>query len=526
MKTFADIPMPETCIGRGGSQAGVGMHISSLPGIHGIGDIAECSLAFLETLAGMEAGVWQFLPTGPTAYGDSPYQPLSAFAGNANLVGMTPLAEIGLLHAAELQSLEELPRGQVDYGQLIPLKRSLLNRAAQRFLNSSFNGLRSDYDDFLHQHAAHWLDDYALFRALKTRHGERPWPEWEKDFVRRQPLALQKARLEHREEIECTRITQFLFWSQWQTLKEAAAEKDICLFGDMPIYIALDSADAWVYPEILLLSEDGVPSHIAGVPPDYFSEDGQLWGNPLYDWDYHKESGYQWWLDRVKHAASLSDLVRIDHFRGFESFWSVPYGAETARGGEWIAGPGDALFEALGQSLGSLPIVAEDLGDITPEVDLLRTGRDIPGMAVLQFAVADPSFDIQNVEANSVCYTGTHDNDTTTGWFHGTGEDTRTPKDILETQKRALEATGGTEQTIHLDMIRLSLSSAADLAVAPMQDYLGLGSETRLNIPGTTMNNWRWRVQESQLTRQFIDSTAQLISDSSRAHSMRLDSPA
>jgi 4-alpha-glucanotransferase len=507
-------------------RAGVGLHISSLPGKHGIGDVADSSLEFLNTLTEMELGVWQFLPTGPTAYGDSPYQPLSAFAGNANLVGLTPLVRLGLLDASDIEPLESLSSEYVDYGRLIPAKRALLQKAAQRFQSRPAHGLNSDYQDFLHQHAAHWLNDYALFRALKTLHGERPWNEWETGFVRRYPEALQKARDEHRDEIEYTRITQFLFWNQWNTLRNAAARKGICLFGDMPIYIALDSADAWAHPEMLLINEDGVPSHVAGVPPDYFSEDGQLWGNPLYDWTQHQNTGYGWWIERMRHAASLNDLVRIDHFRGFESFWSVPFGSQTARIGEWVPGPGDSLFEALSRSLGNLPIVAEDLGVITPEVDRLRTNRGIPGMVVLQFDLSDPDFDIQNVGENSVCYTGTHDNDTTVGWFHGSGEDTRTPADILETQRRALEVTGGTEQTIHMDMIRLAFSSAANLAVAPMQDYLGLGSGARLNIPGTTLNNWRWRMQEGQLTEQIIQSTGQMIRDTSRAHSMRLDSTA
>ncbi len=508
------------------NQAGVGIHVSSLPGRHGIGDIAESSLGFLDTLGEMELGVWQFLPTGPTAYGDSPYQPLSAFAGNANLVGLMPLVELGLLDARDLDPLERLPRDFVDFGGLIPLKRALLQRAADRFANRPGNALRADYEDFLHLHAAHWLDDYALFRVLKTRHGERPWPEWEKAYVRRNPEALDRARQEYRDAIECTRVTQFLFWSQWKKLKQAAAGKGICLFGDMPIYIALDSADAWAHPEMLLVDEDGAPSHIAGVPPDYFSEDGQLWGNPLYDWDYHRQTGFRWWIERMRHATSLYDLVRIDHFRGFESFWSVPFGSETARTGEWVPGPGDALFEALAGSLGRLPLVAENLGVITPEVELLRKNREIPGMVVLQFEVGDPEFDIGSIEENSVCYTGTHDNDTTLGWFNGTGGDTRTPEEILETQERALELTGGTRQTIHLDMIRLALSSPAGLAVAPMQDFLGLGSEARLNIPGTTQNNWRWRMQNHQLPPRLRESTARMVSDASRALPKRLDSTA
>ena len=294
----------------------------------------------------------------------------------------------------------------------------------------------------------------------------------------------------------------------------------------MPIYIALDSADAWSHPEMLLIDRDGQPSHVAGVPPDYFSEDGQLWGNPLYDWTYHEQTAYRWWIDRMKNAASLNDLVRIDHFRGFESYWSVPNGSETARNGEWMPGPGDALFEALQQSLGSLPIVAEDLGLITPEVDRLRLNHGLPGMVVLQFGVGDPEFDVNLIERNSVCYTGTHDNDTTLGWFHGTGKDTRTEKEVLTTQGQALKTTGGTEKTVHLDMIRLAFYSRAALAVAPMQDYLGLGSEARLNIPGTTLNNWRWRLRSAQLNQEFLESIAAMVVDASRARSMRLNSTA
>jgi len=432
------------------------------------------------------------------------------------LVGLMPLVQLGLLEAGDVEPLQDLPRDFVDFGRLIPAKRALLAKAAQRFITRPSNGLRADYEGFLHQHGAHWLDDYALFRVLKTLHGERPWPEWDKDFVHREPAALQRVRNQQRDAIERTQITQFLFWKQWQELRAAATRKGICLFGDMPIYIALDSADAWAHREMLLIDQEGQPSHVAGVPPDYFSEDGQLWGNPIYDWDYHEQTGYRWWVERMKHATSLNDLVRIDHFRGFESYWSVPFGSATARKGEWVPGPGDGLFEALKQALGSLPIVAEDLGVITPEVDRLRRNHGMPGMVVLQFQVGDPEFDISTVRKNSVCYTGTHDNDTTVGWFLGTGEDTRTREDILAMQKSALELTGGTEETIHMDMIRLAFSSKAALAVAPMQDFLGLGSEARLNIPGTTLNNWRWRLGESQLNPGLIETVAEMVRQSSR----------
>lgn len=509
---------------RNGRQAGVGLHISSLPGNHGIGDIADSALSFLDTLVEMDMGVWQFLPTGPTAYGDSPYQPLSAFAGNAMLLGLTPLTDLGLLESSDVEPLQFLPRDFVDFGRLIPAKRALLVKAAQRFNRRPSNGLRADYEEFLHQHGTHWLDDYALFRVLKTLHGERPWPEWEKDFVHREPGALQKARNQHRDAIERTQITQFLFWKQWQDLRVAAKRKGICLFGDMPIYIALDSADAWAHPEMLLIDEDGQPSQVAGVPPDYFSKNGQLWGNPIYDWDYHKKTGYRWWVERMKHATRLNDLVRIDHFRGFESYWSVPFGSATARTGEWVQGPGDGLFEALEQSLGGLPIVAEDLGVITPQVDRLRHNHGMPGMVVLQFEAGDPEFDIDTVEKNSVCYTGTHDNDTTLGWFNGTGEDTRSRKEILAMQKSALKLTGGTKKTIHMDMIRLAFSSKSALAMAPMQDFLGLGSEARLNIPGTTLNNWRWRLIETELHAGLLESVCNMVQQSSRSRQKLLNS--
>jgi 4-alpha-glucanotransferase len=509
-----------------GRQAGVCLHISSLPGVHGIGDIAESSLTFLDTLVEMGLGVWQFLPTGPTAYGDSPYQPLSAFAGNTLLIGLEPLVDLGFLDAADLAPLSDLPRDHVDFGRLIPAKRALLERASRRFSNQPAGSLRVEYEDFLHLHGSRWLEDYALFSVLKSLHQEKPWPEWDSCFVHRESAALQKIVSAHQESLDHVRFAQFLFLRQWQELKTTASGKGIQLFGDMPIYIALDSADAWSNPEMLLIDHDGRPASVAGVPPDYFSEDGQLWGNPLYDWAFHKQTGYRWWVERMKHAASLNDLVRIDHFRGFESFWSVPFGSETARTGQWVAGPGEGLFKALCNALGSLPIVAEDLGVITPEVDKLRLDHSMPGMVVLQFEAGDPEFDIGTIEENSVCYTGTHDNDTTVGWFRGTGEDTRTRKEVLAMQKCVLELTGGTEDTIHEDMIRLAFSSNAALAVVPMQDFLGLGSDARLNIPGTTMNNWRWRLQEEQLGSKLNESVMNWVQESSRQRGKVLNSAA
>jgi 4-alpha-glucanotransferase len=499
-----------------GRRAGVAMHLSSLPGDHGIGDIGDGALDFIDQLVEMQLGVWQFLPLGPTAYGDSPYQPLSAFAGNANLIGLQPLVRLGLLREDEIEALADLPREAVDYGRLIPMKRDLLARAAERFGAGKSKTLRADYETFLHNNAERWLDDYALFRVLKTAHDERPWPEWDPACVRREPSALEWAQRRFADSMEHTRVTQFLFDRQWQALKSYATERGVCLFGDMPIYIALDSADAWANPERLQIDRDGRPSQVAGVPPDYFSDDGQLWGNPLYDWDYHARTGFRWWVDRVRHAAYQTHLVRIDHFRGFEAYWSVPFGAATAKKGEWITGPGDALFVALEKALGRLPIVAEDLGVITPEVDALRESHGIPGMVVLQFEVGDPEFEADSIDENSVCYTGTHDNDTTRGWFRGNGDDTRTEEEIESTRALAIEVTGGSAESIHLDMIRLAFACPSAIALAPMQDYLGLGSEARLNRPGTTLNNWRWRMRGDALTPQLIEFVAEAVGESGR----------
>jgi len=498
-------------------KAGVGIHFASLPGVYGIGGIGDSALSFIDKLVEMDIHVWQFLPTGPTAYGDSPYQPLSAFAGNEMLIGIEPLIRLGLLNTGEAEGLTGLSTGYVDYGQLIPKKHALLNRAAERFSSVADAGLQKAYKEFLELHGDLWLNDYAVYRILKSMHDERPWPEWDRSFVHRDPAAMQQVEASHRRAIENIRIIQFLFDQQWQSLRQYARENDILLFGDMPIYIALDSADAWAHPEILMIDEDGRPSHIAGVPPDYFSEDGQLWGNPLYDWSYHESNGYQWWIERIQHATAQMDLVRIDHFRGFEAFWSIEFGAATARDGKWIPGPGAALFDAMKEALGTLPIVAEDLGVITPEVDALRHRYNMPGMKVLQFEVGDPAFDLSGIDENCVCYTGTHDNDTTVGWFNGGNGDIRSEPEIIDTRKNALKVTGGKAETIHLDMIRLSFISQARLAIVPMQDFLGLGSNARLNTPGTTSNNWRWRVKEEQLSPEFCKSVSDLIEETARS---------
>jgi 4-alpha-glucanotransferase len=502
-----------------GKRAGVCLHVTSLPGHYGIGEIGAAAHAFVDWMASTGLSVWQFLPLGPTAYGDSPYQPLSSFAGNEMLVDIGDLMDLGLLAEDEVRELTTLPDRFVDYGALIPVKTRLLYLAAGRFEETVDSETLDDFSGFLSDNDDQWLHDYALFRILKTSHGERPWPEWQPQYVHRDPEAL--ARLENTEadRIRSLKIIQYLFFRQWARLRSHAHDQGIALFGDMPIYIALDSADAWAKRDILRIDKDGRPDSVAGVPPDYFSEDGQLWGNPLYDWDKHAADGYSWWVDRLRATSELTDLVRIDHFRGFESYWAVPAEAETARNGAWEPGPDDAIFDAVREALGNLPIVAENLGVITPEVEGLRERHGMPGMHVLQFEVVEADFDLADVSENSVCYTGTHDNDTTIGWFHGSPDDIRSAQDIMLAQQAVLAMTKGSPETVHTDLIKVAFSSKARLAIAPMQDYLGLGSEARINVPGTSANNWRWRVLETQLTPDLCDNIATMVRASGRSPS-------
>jgi len=507
-------PEPHTLLAE--RQAGACLHIASLPGPYGIGEIGAPARAFIDTMRAMQLGVWQFLPTGPTAYGDSPYQSLSTFAGNEMLIGIGDLVDMGLLVEQEVEELETLPTQFVDYGALIPIKNRLLDIAAQRFPFQASDEVRARCAEFIEANDAAWLHDYALFRILKTRHDERPWPEWKPEYVHRDEGALQEIEASAAAQIRAIKIMQFLFHYQWLELHEYAHSSDVTLFGDMPIYIALDSSDAWANRDILSIDEDGHPDHVAGVPPDYFSEDGQLWGNPLYDWDKHAATGYQWWIERLRVSAELSDIVRIDHFRGFEGYWSIPADADTAREGAWEPGPGDAIFDAMKAALGNLPIVAEDLGVITPEVEDLRDRHQIPGMHVLQFDVCDADFQLSDVGRNSVCYTGTHDNDTTLGWFNGSPDDIRAADEIELARKAVLKITGGTPETIHTDLIKVAFSTDAKLAIAPMQDYLGLGSEARINTPGTLGGNWRWRALETQMTHKVCDNVAELVRASGR----------
>ena len=497
-------------------RAGVCMHLTSLPGPYGIGELGAAAHAFIDAMRQMQLSVWQFLPLGPTAYGDSPYQPLSTFAGNEMLIDIGDLIERGLLSRDEARELTTLPKRYVEYGALIPLKTRLLETAAGRFSSVASAGVQADYHAFLDSNDEAWLHDYALYRILKSRHGERPWPEWRPEFVRRDVDSLRTLEQTSADQIEIIKTLQYLFFEQLSALHKYAHANDILLFGDMPIYIALDSADAWASREILRIDEYGRPEAVAGVPPDYFSEDGQLWGNPLYDWKMHAESGYQWWIDRLRATCEIVDLVRIDHFRGFESYWSVPADAKTARPGHWEPGPGDAIFAAIKEALGRLPIIAEDLGVITPEVDALRDRHAMPGMRVLQFDVCDPDFSLDSIGRHSVCYTGTHDNDTTVGWFRGSADDPRSEDEIRQTQRAVLAMTGGSAESVHNDLINAAFSTDACMAIAPMQDFLGLGSDARTNTPGKPGGNWRWRLNDAQLSSEFCDNVALMVKKSGR----------
>jgi 4-alpha-glucanotransferase len=498
--------------------AGVFLHLTSLPGDHGIGELGNAAFQFVDFLAAAGLGVWQFLPTGPTGYGNSPYQSSSVYAGNPLLIELRALHDRGLVTARELAVFTSLTRGSVDYPKLTPLKTQLLARAGGRFMTRAATKERQARDEFVAEHDTVWLHDFALFEVLKAMHQERAWSEWDRAYVLRDPDALRTLEEAAHLQIDTAKSLQFLFFEQWRELKTYAASRGVRLMGDVPIYVALDSADAWAHPELLNLDASGQPTEVAGVPPDYFSNDGQLWGNPLYRWDRHAADGYQWWISRLGHAVDMADYIRLDHFRGFEAYWAVPAGAESATSGEWRAGPGEALFDALQSALGRLPIVAEDLGVITAEVEDLRDRYGLPGMKVLQFLVSGEKFDPASIPPNCVCYTGTHDNDTTLGWYRGGGGDARTEKDVEHTQANVLKHTHGTPVTIHEDLIKLAFSTSASLAIAPMQDYLGLDSSARMNMPGSSAEgNWRWRLRTEQLTQDLCETIRQMVIESGRA---------
>jgi 4-alpha-glucanotransferase len=484
--------------------AGILLHPTSLPGRHGIGELGPEATAFLDFLAETGQRLWQVLPLGPTGYADSPYQCFSAFAGNPLLVSLDALREEGLVSAAELAKAPAFPEREVDFGAVIAFKQPLLARAFSVFEKKGDAERARAFEEF-RRASSQWLPDFALFMALKRANEGRAWHTWESTLVAREAGALDRARRDLAREIREVEFEQWLFFEQWASLRAQAHRRGISIMGDIPIFVAHDSADVWAHPELFQLAADGRPAFQAGVPPDYFSATGQLWGNPLYRWDALARTGYAWWIDRFRAVLALVDRVRLDHFRGFEAYWEVPGDAPTAVDGRWAKGPGADFFDALLRSFSSLPIVAEDLGVITPEVEALRDRYGFPGMAILQFAFGTDAqandFLPHNYPRNKAVYTGTHDNDTVLGWWtSGVGDTTRTKEEVAREHERALAYVGGDGTEIHWDFIRTLFVSVADTAVAPLQDVLGEGAGSRMNLPGRPNGNWRWRFAKGALT--------------------------
>ncbi|MGC9399219.1 MAG: 4-alpha-glucanotransferase [Anaerolineae bacterium] len=472
--------------------AGILMHPTSLPNRFGIGDLGSSAYVFIDFLVESGQSLWQILPLGPTGYGDSPYQCFSAFAGNPLLISLETLQEQGDIEAEALAEAPDFPATRVDYGQVIPFKYAVLNRAARNFRQRQPAERWSDFETFCAENA-HWLDDFALFMALKDAHGGAVWNTWEWPLVSRDQEALEAWRKRLDASIFAHRYFQYSFFRQWEALKHYANEHEIKIIGDIPIFVAYDSAEVWANPERFKLDEDYLPSAVAGVPPDYFSPTGQLWGNPLYRWEIMAEDNYAWWIERFRQTFKTVDIVRLDHFRGFEAYWEIPAGESTAINGEWVKGPGAAFFETLREALGELPIIAEDLGFITPEVEALRDAFELPGMKILQFAFAADArnpYLPHNYRRNVVVYTGTHDNDTTVGWYRSRDEE----------ELQAVHAyLGPVEEPINWALIRMAYRSVADTVVIPLQDVLGLGSEARMNTPAKASGNWTWRFEMEDL---------------------------
>jgi 4-alpha-glucanotransferase len=497
--------------------SGILLHPTSLPGPYGIGDFGHEARLFIELLAEAKQGLWQVLPLGPTGFGDSPYASFSSFAGNELLISPDLLAEEGLLERSSLRSAPSFPTKYVDYGALIPWKRRILMRAADEFLEGARSERKAEFESFCEREGS-WLPDYALFRAIKDEYDAKAAVEgrwgalwnnyWPAPLALRDEKTIQTERECRAHEIARYEVLQFFFAEQWRSLKKAANAAGLTVIGDLPIFTAEDSSDVWTRRELFLLDEMGRPREVAGVPPDYFSEDGQLWGNPLYNWKAHEEENFAWWAARLRSSLRLYDALRIDHFRGFESFWAVPAGEKTARRGLWRKAPGARLFAQMRRELGTdIPVIAEDLGFITDEVKALRDGLGLPGMRILQFAfdlkeskgVYDPSnpFLPHNYTERCVAYTGTHDNDTLAGWL-----------DKASAQERGyLDRYLGYRSTdrVHA-LIRELLKSTAAWVIIPLQDLLGLGSESRMNTPSTVGGNWRWRVIDRQLKKSVFAS--------------------
>jgi 4-alpha-glucanotransferase len=494
--------------------SGILLHPTSLPNEYGIGDLGQTAYDFVDFLAKSKQTYWQILPLGPTGYGDSPYQCFSAFAGNTNLISPEILVEEKLLIAEEINKKPDFPVGKVDFGTVIEWKNELLKKAYERFRLTTSVNLRGSFETFTQQ-VADWLDDYALFRAIKQTQDQKLWLEWEEPLRNREEKALLAAHENLLEEIQAQKFYQFLFFKQWGRLKNYANGKNIKIVGDVPIFISLDSADVWRNPNEFKLNEDLSPKVVAGVPPDYFSKTGQLWGNPIYNWDKMQSEGFRWWIRRVRFTLKTVDILRIDHFRGFAASWEVPGGDKTAENGRWVNVPGKELFQTLKRELGELPVMAEDLGVITPDVEELRDGFGFPGMRILQFAFGGDTENIDlphNYIQNCVAYTGTHDNDTTVGWFNSKVDEssTRDKAEIKKEHDFCLEYLASDGEEIHWDFIREVWKSVANTAITPMQDILGLDNEARMNLPASESGNWHWRCEDECFSDENSDRLKEL----------------
>lgn len=497
--------------GTGPRRSGVLLHPTSLPGRHGIGDLGEAAYQFVDFLGAAKQGLWQVLPLGPTGYGDSPYASFSSHAGNPLLIDLDRLAQEGDLTPQELSFVPEFPVHHVDYGPVIAYKMRMLRQAADRFEDRAAQERRAALEQFCAEKAL-WLDDYALFMALKGAHQFAMWNTWELDLVQRRPGAMAQWAAELRDEIRFHKYVQFRFFEQWTALRRYANERGVQIIGDIPIFVAPDSADAWARPDVFSMDDRGQLTVVAGVPPDYFSPTGQRWGNPLYRWNVIAADGFRWWTERVQSVLCLVDILRIDHFRGLETYWEIPADEPTAVKGRWLPGPRDAFFDALRGALGGdLPVIAEDLGMITEEVHALRKRVGLPGMKVLHFAFTegpDHEYLPHNYTSDCVVYLGTHDNDTTLGWFNSRGQKER---------GFCLRYLGRDGRDIVWGMMHLASTSVADTVIFSAQDLLRLGGEARMNTPGTSGGNWQWRCLPGALDECIAGWLGELTETSGRA---------
>lgn len=479
-------------------QSGVLLHPTSLPGRYGIGSMNGAAYEWVDFLAETRQSLWQVLPLGPTGYGDSPYQSFSSFAGNPYLISLEDMVEEGLLDGSVLADAPDFPADHVDYGAIYIWKLTVLRQAADAFAEGGAPELKAEFETF-GKDQADWLNDYALFMALKDAHSGAPWNTWDMEIRSRKPAAITNAQNEHADAINAHKFNQWLFFRQWSKLKAYANAKAIRIVGDIPIFVAMDSSDTWTSPQEFFLDEEFQPTVVAGVPPDYFSATGQLWGNPLYRWESMRQNQYAWWLRRIRAALRLYDMIRVDHFRGFAGYWEIPAGELTAVNGKWVQAPGMDFFAVVQRELGDLPILAEDLGEITPDVIELRNRFNLPGMKILQFAFSTDATDKflpHNYKPNFVVYSGTHDNDTTRGWYEHSATDKE--RDSF----RRYFHTDGSEAAWTL--IDAAWSSVALIAITPMQDLLELPSSARMNLPGRAEGNWTWRFTSDALSPMLV----------------------